>query len=387
MRRLRATVALACVLLAAAPATAGRGPDRRDARGFRLAVPPYTYEFPRDHASHPEYAVEWWYYTGHLESRARRFGYELTFFRVGVAPAGAPPSPGSPSPAAPPASSPSAWRARDVLFAHLALTDESKGTFHHHERAQRPALGRAGADTARYRTWIGDWSATLAPDGVTHRLDARADDFAFALDLVPTKPPAVHGVNGVSQKTAGEGNASHYVSLTRMATSGRLVVDGDTLAVSGASWMDHEWGSGRLTNAHAGWDWFSVQLGDGRELMLYRLRLKSGAPEPFSAGTVIAKDGRTRHLTLADFDVRPTGRWKSPESGADYPHGWRVRVASEGLDLTIDPTVKAQELIARAMGGVVYWEGACRVQGTSRGTPVTGRAYVELTGYAGAPPF
>lgn len=377
MRRALATVAVLAALVAASVAGAGRGPDRRDARGFRLAVPPYAMEFPRDHASHPEYAVEWWYYTGHLESGARRFGYELTFFRVGVAPPGAPP----------PSASPSAWRARDVLFAHLALTDESKGTFRHHERAQRPALGRAGADTARYRTWIGDWSAMLAADGVTHRLDARADDFAFALDLVPVKPPAIHGVDGVSQKTAGEGNASHYVSLTRMPTLGRLVVDGDTLAVNGTSWMDHEWGSGRLGPAHAGWDWFSVQLDDGRELMLYRLRMKSGAPEPLSAGTLIAKDGRTRHLRLADFDVRATGRWKSAATGAEYPQGWRVRVDSEGLDLAIEPTLRDQELIAKAMGGVVYWEGACRVKGTSRGAPVTGRAYVELTGYAGAPPF
>lgn len=375
IRRAVLALVLAGLWLPTPPAGAGRGPDRRSDAGFRLAVPPYAMAFPRDHASHPEYAVEWWYYTGHLASGARRFGYELTFFRVGLV------APGTPLPTT------SAWRARDVLFAHLALTDESKGRFRHVERAARPALGQAGADTARYRTWIGDWGAALAPDGVTHRLDARAEDFAFALDLVPGKPAAVHGRDGVSQKTAGEGNASHYYSLTRMATRGRLVVDGDTLAVDGSSWMDHEWGSGRLTSAHAGWDWFSVQLDDGRELMLYRLRLKDGRPEPLSAGTLVGPDGRTRHLTLADFDVRATGRWKSAESGADYPHGWRVRVPSEGLDLSIEPTVKAQELIAKAMGGVVYWEGACRVTGTARGAPIAGRGYVELTGYAGPPPF
>lgn len=369
-------VALAIVATAlAAPAGAGRGPERRNAAGYRLAVPPYAMTFPRDHASHPDYAVEWWYYTGHLASGARRFGYELTFFRVGLTP------PAARKPGA------SAWRAHDVLFAHLALTDEGAGRFRHVERTSRPTLRLAGADSARYRTWIGDWSVALAPDGHTHELTADSPEFALALDVRPTKPAAIHGEGGVSQKTAGEGNASHYYSLTRCDTRGRLVVAGDTLAVTGTSWMDHEWGSGRLTSAHAGWDWFSVQLDDGRELMLYRLRLKSGAPEPLSAGTVIERDGRTRPLRLADFDVTATGRWKSPATGADYPSGWRVRVPSEALDLTLEPTVKAQELIAHTMGGVVYWEGSCRVRGTSRGTPVTGKSYVELTGYTGAPPF
>jgi predicted secreted hydrolase len=362
-------------LLLASGAPAGNGPARFGSNGFRLAVPPYAYEFPRDHASHPEYAVEWWYYTGHLVSGARRFGYELTFFRVALA--------------ALPVRKPdgSAWRAREVLFAHLALTDETGRRFRHVARASRPALGMAGADTTRYRVWIGDWSASLADDDRAHRLEAPSDEFSLALELAPAKPPAIHGAGGVSQKTAGEGNASHYYSLTRMETRGTLVVEGDTLAVSGRSWMDHEYGSGRLPGTHAGWDWLSLQLDDGRELMLYRLRLKDGSPEPLSAGTVIERDGRTRPLALADFDIAPTGRWKSPATGGDYPSGWRVRVPDEGLDLTVEPTLRDQELVVPSMGGIAYWEGSCTVRGRSRGAPMGGRAYVELTGYAGPPPF
>jgi predicted secreted hydrolase len=369
-------LALAAALMALGrPATAGDGPVRFGPDGFRLAVPPYAYEFPRDHASHPGYAVEWWYYTGHLAGGARRFGYELTFFRVAVARLAERRAEGS------------AWRTRDVLFAHLALTDETGRRFRHVERASRPALGMAGAGTAAYRVWIGDWSASLAGDGRTHRLEAGADEFALALDLSPSKPPAVHGAGGVSQKAAGEGNASHYYSLTRLVTTGTLVVAGDTLAVTGSSWMDHEYGSGRLAGTHAGWDWLSLQLDDGRELMVYRLRRKDGSPEPLSAGTLVERDGRTRHLALADFDIAPTGRWKSPATGGEYPSGWRVRVPGEGLDLTLEPTLKEQELVSPAMGGIAYWEGSCTVRGTSRGAAVTGRAYVELTGYAGPPPF
>lgn len=368
-------VILAAGLALAAPAPAGRGPVHLGPSGFRLAVAPYAFEFPRDHASHPGYAVEWWYYTGHLASGARRFGYELTFFRVAtVPPAGR-------------QREVSAWRARDVLFAHLALTDETGRRFRHEERVSRPALGMAGADTGRYRVWIGDWSAMLAADGRTHRLEARAVEFSIALDLVPTKPPAVHGEGGVSRKTAGEGNSSHYYSLTRLETRGTLVVAGDTLAVTGRSWMDHEYGSGRLADTHAGWDWFGVQLDDGRELMLYRLRLEDGSPEPLSAGTVIERDGRTRHLRLADFEISATGRWRSPGTGGEYPSGWRVNIPGEGLELTLEPTLRDQELTAQAMGGIAYWEGSCRVRGRGRGGSVSGRAYVELTGYAGAPLF
>jgi predicted secreted hydrolase len=344
-----------------------------DTAGFRLAVPPREFAFPRDHASHPQYRVEWWYYTGHLGASGRSFGYELTFFRVGLSRRARP--------------GVSSWAARDAMFAHLALTDETRGRFSSAEDASRAALGLAGADSSGYHTWVHDWSGELAPDGATHRLRARTADFGVALDLAPAKPPVIHGERGVSQKSAAAGNASHYYSLTRMNTRGHVFDGRDSLEVSGLSWMDHEFGSASLSSAQAGWDWFSIQLDDGRELMLYKLRLKNGRTEPLSAGTLVEKDGRSRHLALREFRIASSRRWVSPSTGGEYPSGWRVEVPLERLILEVTPTVKGQELVSRSMGGVAYWEGSCRVRGSSHGRPAAGVGYVELTGYAGPPPY
>lgn len=361
---------LLLVLWGAAPASAPGVPV--DAEGFRLAVPPYTFTFPIDHAAHPNYRIEWWYYTGHLRSGERRFGYELTFFRLGVPVAGR---------------SGSAWRANQLLFRHLALTDEDGKRFYSDEKAERQALDLAGADSTRYLVWIGDDYVGLEADRRTHRLVGRSKDVTLDLQAVPEKPVVIHGERGVSQKSEGLGNASHYYSFTRMATRGRLVLGKDTLAVEGRSWMDHEFSSDRLRDTHAGWDWFSVQLSDGRDLMLYRLRLKGGGLEPNSSGTLVEADGRTRRIGFADFDTGPLGTWTSPRTKGVYPSGWIVRVPREGLDLKLVPTIPDQELFVESMGGIAYWEGSVRVTGTSAGKPVTGEGYVELTGYAGRTPF
>ena len=386
-------VALALFATAATPA----GPAR-DADGFRFAVAPYAFAFPRDHAAHPEFRTEWWYYTGHLwEAGAsgsgglprggsggpttggdgRRFGYELTFFRVGLA------GPNTPAPAG----ARSAWRQRDVVFVHLALTDVNGRRFHYHEAARRPALGVAGADSSRYAVWLDRSYARLAPGARAHELYGEAPDFTFGLTLDETKPPVVHGEGGVSRKAAEPGMASHYYSLTRMATRGRLRVGDDTLSVTGESWMDHEFGSGRMSETHTGWDWFSVQLDDGRELMLYRLRRKDGTVEPYSSGTLVERDGASRHLAREQFTITPTGRWTSPRTRAVYPSGWTLELPGESLSLTVTPELADQELTAATMGGVVYWEGAVRVRGTQRGRDLSGKGYVELTGYTGRAPF
>jgi predicted secreted hydrolase len=367
IERVAVLVAALLGLAAAAP------PVRLDADGFRLAVPGWKYEFPQDHAAHPSFRIEWWYYTGHLRAGARAYGYEATFFRVAL-------------PRRSPAGEPSAWRARNVLFRHLALTDEAGRKFRFDDRAERQALDLAGADSTRYLTWLGDDYVGLEDDRRTHRVVGRAAEFALDLRLVPEKPPVIHGTDGVSRKAEGEGQASHYYSLTRLATRGRLVHGRDTLAVEGRSWMDHEWSSSRLRDTHAGWDWFSIQLSDGRELMLYRLRRKDGEDEPVSSGTLVAADGAARHLPRAAFEIRATGTWQSPESGGRYPSGWVVRVPSAGLDLTLEPVLADQELRVPTMNGIVYWEGRVRVRGTSGGRAVSGEGYVELTGYAGPAP-
>ncbi|HEY6194236.1 MAG TPA: lipocalin-like domain-containing protein, partial [Candidatus Eisenbacteria bacterium] len=345
-----------------------------DSDGFRLALPPYEFAFPMDHAAHPSFRTEWWYYTGHLRAGERSFGYELTFFRVGL-------------PVAAAGKGGSAWRARQVLFRHLALTDEKRGRFLSDDRAERQALDLAGADSTRYLVWIGDDYAGLEADRQTHRLVGNAGAFALDLELTPEKPPVVHGEGGVSQKTEGAGNASHYYSFTRLATRGRLVLGKDTLAVDGRSWMDHEFGSARLKQTHTGWDWFSVQLSDGRDLMLYRLRRQGGGLEPHSSGTLVDAAGHARHIRYTEFDTGPTGEWVSPRTGGHYPSGWIVRLPGLALDLRLTPTLADQELVVSSMGGLAYWEGSVRVTGTSAGKAVTGQGYVELTGYAGKSPF
>ena len=171
-----------------------------------------------------------------------------------------------------------------------------------------------------------------------------------------------------------------------MATRGRVAVAGDTFAVEGLSWMDHEWGTSQLSEGQVGWDWFSLHLDDGRELMLYRLRLRDGSSEPFSSGTLVARDGRAQHLALADFTLAGDAPWKSPVTGGSYPLRWRVRVPAHGLDLTVEPLVRSQEMVSPPPIPLAYWEGAVRASGTANGRRITGTGYLELTGYAGALP-
>jgi predicted secreted hydrolase len=364
MRRL--WIGIAALLLAAA--AFGAAPK---APPYRAAVPPYTFRFPRDHAAHPQYQTEWWYYTGHLEGGGRHFGYELTFFQAGIDPARR--------------ASKSAWALHTLYFAHFTVTDEDRKTFRFTENTSRSALGMAGSETGRYHVWVHDWSAMLAQNGRTHHLRATGGDFAIDLDVTPQKPPVIHGAGGVSQKAAGRGHASHYYSLTRLRTQGTLHLRGEQIPVSGLSWMDHEFGSNQLTSEQAGWDWFSIQLDDGRELMLYVMRLRNGGIEPLSSGTLVAADGAWKHLPLAAYQIRAIGRWHSPRSGGDYPAGWTVRLPGEGLELTLTPTVPDQELVTRGTG-VTYWEGSVRVRGRQNGRALTGAGYVELTGYSGAAP-
>jgi predicted secreted hydrolase len=359
---------MAVLLLSLAPAllSAARDPD-----GYRSASSPYRFHFPRDHAAHPDFRTEWWYYTGQLAGPGVRFGYQLTFFRVGIDTAWR--------------SSPSRWAPHDVVFAHLALTDVNGRRFRFAERIARPALDLAGADTTRYRVWVYDWEARLAGDGRTHHLAAAEPGgaFAIALDLVPEKRAVVHGRGGVSRKSARPGHASHYYSLTRMRTSGSVRVGGRSLAVTGSSWMDHEFGSDQLAPDQVGWDWFGIQLDDGTDLMLYRMRSEGSVTEPWTSGTWVSRDGSARALRMESHLVEATGSWKSPHSGGTYPSGWVLRFPAERIELAVTPRVRDQELQVQTAGGAAYWEGAVSVTGRVAGRVLNGRGYVELTGYAG----
>ncbi len=342
------------------------------ALGFANANVPWRFAFPRDHAAHDAFASEWWYYTGHLRGRdGQRFGYELTFFRIGMRPGESVPKPGE-----------SRWRGNELYPAHFALTDVDGGRFAYAERFARDALGMGAASTQRLAVHAGTWTlAGPAP----FRLHAAADLAGFgevALDLVavPQKPPAVHGHDGISKKAACVSCASHYYSMTRLATHGTLRRRGSVLDVSGLSWMDHEFGSDELQPDERGWDWFSIQLDDRRELMLYLLRHTDGTVVPESSGSLIDSAGRVTYLPRGAFSVAATGTWASPHTGARYPSGWRVRVPAAGIDLALAPQVADQEL-SGLVGGIAYWEGAVDVRDASTGRP-SGAGYVELTGYA-----
>jgi len=357
------------LLLAFACATASSSATPlRTAQGFLNANVPWHFVFPRDHAAHDGFASEWWYYTGHVRaSGGRRFGYELTFFRVGLRPGLGLPQPGQ-----------SRWRGNQVYPAHFALTDESGKRFFHDERFVRAALGAGSAATTRLDVNADTWHLRgPAP----FRMTAAANGIAIDFTDVSEKPPAIHGHDGISKKAACDTCASHYYSLTRLRTTGMLTYAGRTFAVDGISWMDHEFGSAELQTNQAGWDWFSIQLDDRREFMLYLLRQKDGSVTPQSSGSLIGPDGRVTYLPRSAFVVTATGTWTSPHTGGAYPSGWRVRVPSANVDLTLTPTVLDQEL-ANTVGGVSYWEGAVDVSGA--GAHPLGVGYVELTGYAGA---
>lgn len=317
--------------------------------------------FPRDHGSHDGARVEWWYVTGHLTDDAgKRFGYQLTFFRAGLL--------DEPRP-----QRTSAWAARDLFLAHFARTDVSAKTFRYAERAHRSGPGAARAAEERLFVTNEDWRLEELDGKLV--LYARDGADELSLLLTPEKPLVLHGENGLSRKGPEPEAVSRYVSFTRLSSAGSW----NGRRVTGTSWMDHEWGSGSIGKEAAGWDWFSLQLADGRDVMLYRMRGKDGAASRFSSGTVVQKDGRASPLGAGDFTLEETARWKSPRNGATYPARWTVRIPKERLVLDVVPVVADQELVTDRSTRVTYWEGACDVQGD-----VAGRAYVELTGYAGA---
>lgn len=335
------------------------------------AVPGYTYAFPRDHGAHETYGLEWWYVTGHVYDRsARRFGYEVTFFRKAIDDQRV-------------TEHPSRWALRQVYVAHLALTDVQGQTFHFSEKLSRAAFGKAGAHPDRMKVWIDRWRLEPVTEA-HHRLRLTARDSAFGVDLLLTlqKPPVIHGREGISRKGAAPGQASHYYSLTRLATTGTVWMNRQSFVVHGTSWMDHEFGSGELGRDQVGWDWFSLQLASNMELMVYLLRKTDGSADPTSSGTLIFQDGTTRHLTREEIKVRTVKQWVSPRSHAQYPAEWVLEVPANHMKLAITPVLADQELRTTKSTRVTYWEGAVDVQGQYRGAPMTGHGYVELTGYA-----
>jgi predicted secreted hydrolase len=333
---------------------------------YQMALPGYRYEFPKDHFNHPEFQTEWWYYTGNLKAAdGHRYGFELTFFRQGVNRAG---------------ETRSAWAVQDLYFAHLALSDLDRGEFYHTERFNRAGPGLAGASLEQMRVWNGNWQVRW--EGNRQLLGATEDRFALQLAMEPAKPPVVHGENGVSQKAAGEGHASHYISFTRLLSSGTIELNGKTFDVTGTAWTDHEFFTNALGANEAGWDWLSLQLDDQSEVMLYRLRHEDGSADPYSSGTYVDRDGKATHLKAGDFQLAPQGEvWRSRWSGATYPVAWNVAIPTLGLELSVRTSLTRQEITGKAKRSPSYWEGAVAVSGRRSGRAMAGVGYLEMTGY------
>lgn len=321
-----------------------------------FSTPPRPLQLPHDDAPHRD-ALEWWYYTGHLEAESPRstYGFEFVIFQR-VSP-----------------------ERKDSAgyVGHFAITDLSRSRFVYAEKlnlAPLPAEGGKGFDLK-----LDGWS--MAGFDGQDRLAADLEGYKLELTLKATKPPVAHGTTGYMLLSEKEN--SYYYSRTQMRATGTLTVDGVAAPVRGTAWFDHQWGQMALSGG-GGWDWFALMLDDGTEVMLSLIRNAEGR-RIAAYGTFVDAQGKAHHLPAEDLHVRNNGLWISPKTGGKYPMGWSVVLPKLGLDLIISPDLLNQELDTSASTGVVYWEGKGTVQGFKQGAPLSGLAYVELTGYAKPP--
>ncbi len=344
--------------------------------GYSRALEPRAFSFPEDHGPHPEFRNEWWYVTGNLDGPlGERFGFELTFFRFSLAPQDERLNDNT-----------SAWKTNQVYIGHFAVSDVGAEQFHVAQRYSRGSAGLAGATAVPFRVWLDDWSiksvlaqpGQSAADNSVWELHANDADVSLDLRLLPLKKPVLNGQDGLSQKSAQPGNASYYYSVSRLETDGTLQIGARSYAVKGLSWLDREWGSSALSKEQQGWDWFALQFSDGSDLMFYNLRRHDGAADEHSAGTWIDAAGKAMQLHYNDVVIEVSEYWQS-EQGDRYPMGWTISVPILDLRIEVAPVLRNQELITT----VRYWEGAVDVKGTSGQEVISGRGYVELTGYAG----
>lgn len=336
--------------------------------GFAQALVPGAIQFPRDLGPHPDYQTEWWYYTGHLQTaEGRLFGYQLTFFRSALLP----------QTLFDPGQGGSAWRTNQVYLAHFALSDIQAGEFYAEEQFSRGAAALAGAQAQPYQVWLNHWRAEQVGPGQV-RLYAQGEQMELDVRLTETRPPVLHGDQGLSVKGGEPGNASYYYSLIGLETVGTVTVNGQPFAITGLSWKDHEYSTSALSPGAVGWDWYSLQFDNGYALMFFQIRREDGRLEPYSSGSWIDPQGNITHLTLADWQMTPVQFWRSPVSRGEYPIGWRIRIPTIGLELDGGALMPNQELTV----STTYWEGVSAFTGTLNGEPVTARGYVEMTGYA-----
>lgn len=353
------------------------GGGREAAAQWLQAGAGHRWEFPRDHHAHPAYRNEWWYVTGQLaagDAGEPTHGFQITFFRLGLVPE------------LPPWRSD--WAARDLVLGHAAVTDLQSGRHLFSEVLTRTGPGRGGFPAMPDSVLA--WCRGPAGTGAHWSLRRRAASFAATaadaqlglwldLELVPERGTVLQGPGGYSVKDPEANAGSLYYSLTRLAVRGSLAAGSDTLAIAGRGWLDREIFTAQLAARHRGWDWFSLQLDDGRDVMFFALRDREGRADAARA-TVVAADGEVRWLQPPPTALRPLRHWTSPVTQARYPIAWRLQLPEAGIDLEFAARVAAAENVGPRTG-VVYWEGAVAGPGC--------RGYGELTGYdpAGRPLF
>lgn len=341
-----------------------------DAEGFAAVTRPAVLEFPRDHGPHPAHRIEWWYYTANLRGPDEEaFGVQLALFRYALRPD---------SPAI-------GWEAGQLYMAHVAISELDRGRFHHDERLARPAAGLAGAQAEPFAAWVETCGARAVSGDALFPLQLScagdSDDgarFGLELELGEGKPRVLHGEDGYSEKSNVPGGASYYYAHTRLPARGELRLPGRPVAVpvAGEAWYDHEWGSIGLGDGQVGWDWFSLQLDDGYELMFFHIRDRDGTTVA-QRGSLVDPAGGVRAFGEGVLDARPLRTWRSPHSGAQYPVAWHLE--SEVLELSLEVSARMDDQELRT--AVQYWEGSIRAEGRHAGRPVQGQGFLELTGY------
>lgn len=367
-------VTLALTLSANIPLTTGEG--------YSVPQPGHSFNFPRDHGSHPDFKIEWWYLTGHLDGQnGERFGYQATFFRRALTP----PADQTENTSRP------AFGNEQIYLTHMALTDVRRKTFYHEERFNRNGWDAlAASDTLAVKN--GNWRLTALerpePDPANPDLHLQftvEDSVAVDLKLSPTKPLLIFGPDGTSRKGAHPAARSYYLTWSRLAAVGTVTIDGHAHDVTGLSWMDHEIASMQLGEDLEGWDWTAIQLADNWEIKAYLLRQNDGQPSPFSALIWIDPEGNKHYRGPEDFTWKSLRSWTSPETGSTYPIEIEITTLNPRTEmpvaLRLRPVIDAQEL-SNASAGFAYWEGACDVFAAD-GTTL-GRAYLELVGYGGS---
>ncbi|MCJ7763657.1 MAG: hypothetical protein MUO90_00640 [Dehalococcoidales bacterium] len=335
--------------------------------GYSVAGEPIEFVFPDDHGAHEGFRNEWWYFTGNLyDQNGRRFGYQLTFFRIAISPFDI--------------ERESEWATNQLYMAHFTISDAENGEFYCFEKLNRGAKGIAGFQDEGFGLNVEDWSITGVGDGdFPWQLYAVKEDITLSIEVNPLKDIVLQGENGLSRKSLEDGNASYYYSITRLQTEGYIEIEGEKYNISGKSWLDREWSTSALSQEQGGWDWFSMQLEDGTDIIYFQLRYKDGSTYPYNEGLIVDAEGNTIRLGTNDIPLKVTKTWQSPLGGV-YPIEWQAQITPLDKTVIISALFPEQELDLSTR----YWEGAVNIYDKEDPDKIIGTGYMELTGYAAA---